>query len=406
MTPHAPAPRALGSRNDPLRDRRSTSAAVARLPAHREGARLMERRDSSSGVASMVDARARPGAIRVRDKLFFFSQLSVMLSAGVPVAVALDGIARQSDRLKLRAVLKEVLAEVEGGSALSAAMMRHPKVFEPTAVHLVRAGESCGDLPGMLERVCQLLARDYELRKKLKGAIMYPMVMLGLAVTTIVFLFTFILPRFKTLYAGKEQFLPRPTRMLLQLGEFVSAQWILLLIALVAGIVGLVFFLRTPRGKSVADIVMLSLPVLGGVIRKFSLARSVRSLGVLLQSGVPVLSAIELARDLAASERLKNAWEYVRRRVADGGRIHEGMAGQGWFPGTLVQMTAMGEAGGSLEAVLVRIGEFYDKEAETAVSEATALIEPAMVIIVGCVVGFIAMSIMLPIFNMSKLVKS
>ncbi len=364
----------------------------------------MESRATAS-FSGPTEARAKAGAIRVRDKLFFFSQLSVMLSAGVPVAVALDGIARQSDRLKLRQVLNQVLKQVEAGSALSSALLAWPKVFEPTAVHLVRAGESCGDLPGMLVRVCQLLERDYDLRKKLKGAIMYPCAMLGLAVTTIVFLFTFILPRFRILYAGKEQFLPRPTRMLLGLGDFVSTHWLPVLVGLVASAAFLIWFLRTPRGKNVSDLALLSLPVLGGVIRKFSLARSVRSLGVLLQSGVPVLAALELARELAASQRLKQAWEYVRLRVADGGRIHEGMAGQGWFPGTLVQMTAMGEAGGSLEQVLVRIGEFYDKEAETSVSEATALIEPAMVVIVGCVVGFIAMSIMLPIFNMSKLVK-
>lgn len=139
-------------------------------------------------------------------------------------------------------------------------------------------------------------------------------------------------------------------------------------------------------------------------MRRFSLARSVRTLGVLLQSGVPVLSALELARDLSANAKLSGAWEYVRGRVANGGRIHEGMASQEWFPGTLVQMTAMGESGGILDSVLARVGEFYDGEAEAAVHDATALLEPAMVVIVGCVVGFIAMSIMLPIFNMSKIV--
>lgn len=384
-----------------LRTRRTAEADVARLQAVRDGARILA---AKSGDANGDFAPAKPGPIRARDRLFFFAQLSVMVGAGVPIAVALDGIARQSDRLKMRETLFDVLAEVEGGRPLSSGMARHPKVFEPQAVQLVRAGETCGDLSTMLHRCCDLLERDYEMRKKLKSALTYPLVMLTLAVTTIVFLFSFILPRFRGLYAGKEGALPKPTKMLLDVGDFVSAHWILLVVGFVLMIGGIVFALRTEAGKSALDTLLLRLPMMGNVIRRFSLARSVRTLGALLHGGVPVVTALELARDLAANRRLSEAWEYVRLRVKDGGRIHEGMAGQEWFPGTLVQMTAMGESGGTLEAVLVQIGTFYDREAEVAVSDATGMLEPLMVVVVGSVVGFIAMSIMLPIFNMSKIV--
>lgn len=397
--PIAVRPQRSAGAND-LRTRRTVEADVARLQAVRDGARILA---AKSGDATDL-AQAKPGPIRSRDRLFFFAQLSVMVGAGVPIAVALDGIARQSDRLKMREVLFDVLAEVEAGRPLSDGMKRHPKVFEPQAVQLVRAGETCGDLSTMLRRCCELLERDYEMRKKLKSALTYPVVMLTLAVTTVVFLFSFILPRFRGLYAGKEGALPKPTKLLLDTGDFVSANWPFLVAAGLALLFATVFTLRSESGKSALDTLLLRLPMIGNVLRRFSLARSVRTLGALLHGGVPVVTALELARDLSANRRLAEAWEYVRLRVKDGGRIHEGMAGQEWFPGTLVQMTAMGESGGTLESVLVQIGSFYDREAEVAVSDATGMLEPLMVVVVGSVVGFIAMSIMLPIFNMSKIV--
>lgn len=384
-----------------LSSRRTTAAEAAQLASVREGTRILAEK---SGADTLAAPAASRGAVRSRDKLFFFAQLSVMIGAGVPVTVALDGIARQSDRLKLREILADVLAHVESGGSLSSGLARHPKIFETQAVQLVHAGETCGDLSMMLSRICQLLERDYEMRKKLKSAMTYPLVMVSLAVITVIFLFSFILPRFRLLYAGKEDVLPKPTKILLGIGDFVAADWPLIAGVIAASVVGAVAFLRTERGKVALDNVLLRLPMLGNVIRRFSLARSVRTLGALLHGGVPIVTAIEIASDLASNRKMREAWVYVRDRVKDGGRIHEGMAGQSCFPGTLVQMTAMGETGGTLESVLVKIGEFYDREAEVAVSDATGLIEPMMVVVVGAVVGFIAMSIMLPIFNMSKLI--
>jgi len=388
-------------------DRRSATAALNRLNTHRDGARLMARMDRTAsregGLPIMAESRARGGPIKHRDKLFFFSQLSVMVSAGVPIAVSLDGIARQADRLRLREVLLDVLERVESGESLSNGLASHPAVFPSIAVHLVRAGETSGDLPGMMTRICALMEREYEMKRKLKSAMTYPMVMLSLAVVTVVALFTFILPRFRTLYAGKEDVLPKPTQLLLMLGDFATDYAYQILAVLAILIAAVTVYLRTPAGKSFLDTFVLSVPALGQMVRKFSLARSVRTMGALLENGVPVMTALELARDLSSNQRLSEAWEYVRLRVEQGGRIHEGMAGQSWFPGTLTQMTAMGESGGILDAVLVKVGDFYDQEAEVSVSEATALIEPIMVIVVGIVVGFIAMSIMLPIFNMSKI---
>ena len=381
--------------------RRSATAALNRLTTHRNASRMMANREG--GMPVMAECRARGGPIKHRDKLFFFSQLSVMISAGVPIAVALDGIAKQADKLRMREVLVDVLEHVETGQSLSNGLAAHSSVFPNAAIHLVRAGETSGDLPGMMTRICALMEREFQMKQKLKSALTYPAVMLSLAVVTVVALFTFILPKFRTLYAGKEDVLPKPTRLLLALGDFATDYAYYIVAVLVAVIVGVVIYLRTPAGRSFFDTFLLAIPALGPVVRKFSLARSVRTMGALLESGVPVMTALELARDLSSNQRLSEAWEYVRLQVEEGGRIHEGMAGQSWFPGTLTQMTAMGEAGGILDAVLVKVGEFYDQEAEVAVSEATSLIEPVMVILVGVVVGFIAMSIMLPIFNMSKI---
>ncbi len=394
--------------------RRPVPAATAELRALanvRHGAQILKDKagarndDSTSGLLHQTtETRAVPGPIRPRDKLFFFAQLSVMIGAGVPIAVALEGIARQSDRLRLRKVLLAVLAHVEDGGSLSSGLANHPAIFESQAIQLVHAGETCGDLPTMLTRICRLLERDYEMRKKLKSALTYPLVMVALAITTIGFLFGFILPRFRTLYAGRENVLPKPTKLLMAAGDFVAAYWMVLAGIAVVLITAAIVFARSERGKTILDRTALFLPIVGNVLRRFSLARSVRTLGALLHGGVPIVSALEIARDLASNRTLRDSWEYVRLRVKDGGRIYEGMAGQEWFPGTLVQMTAMGESSGALESVLVQVGEFYDREAEVAVADATALLEPLMVVVVGVVVGFIAMSIMLPIFNVTKLV--
>jgi len=383
--------------------RRSASAGLERMQSHRDGARLMAKRDTS--MPTLAEATAKPGAIRMRDKLFFFAQLSVMIQAGVPIAVALDGIARQCEREKLRDVLLDVLERVEGGQSFSNGLMHHKKVFPPAACHLVRAGETSGDLGGMLGRINDLLERDYDMKKKLKGALTYPLVMILMALGTVTALFTFILPRFRGLYAGKEDKLPGPTKALLATGDFMTAQWPWIVGGIVFVVLSSVAFLRTEKGKSFFDSLVLNMPVMGTVVRKFSLARSVRTMGALLASGVPVLQALELARDLSSNRRLSEAWEYVREKVAEGGRLQDGMVGQPWFPGTLVQMTSVGESGGILDSVLVKVGEFYDQEAEISVGEATAMIEPIMVTLVGGLVGFIAMSIMLPIFNMGKLNK-
>ena len=393
MTPRTTTTRAPG--------RRSASAGLDRMQSHREGARLLAKRESA--IPTLAEAEAKPGPIRQRDKLFFFAQLAVMVQAGVPIAVALDGIARQCEREKLREILLDVLERVEAGQSFSNGLMQHPKVFPSAACHLVRAGETSGDLGGMLGRINGLLERDYEMKKKLKSALTYPAVMIFMAIGTVVALFTFILPRFRGLYAGKEDALPAPTKFLLATGDFLSVQWMWIVGGVAVVAAALIAWLRTEHGKSARDSALLALPVIGTVVRKFSLARSVRTMGALLASGVPVLQAIELARDLSANRRLGEAWEYVRTRVADGGRLQDGMVGQPWFPGTLVQMTAVGESGGILDSVLVKVGEFYDQEAEISVGEATSLIEPLMVAVVGGIVGFIAMSIMLPIFNMGKL---
>jgi len=382
--------------------RRGTEASLRGVNAHREGANLLKRQGGETSYGAEV--KAQPGRIRHRDRMFFFTQLAIMTGAGVPIAVALDGIAKQCDRLKLREVLLDILAQVESGQSLSAGLQKHSSVFPDATVYLVRAGEATGDLEGMLSRISTLLERDYEMRKKLKGALTYPAVMASLAVVTVIALFTVILPRFRVLYAGKEDKLPGPTKALLDIGDVFANHWVVIFgaIALAAG--GVITYLRTPGGRSFSHSVILATPVMGSVIRRFSLARSVRTLGALLSSGVPVLTALELARDLAANMRLQEAWDYVHEHVQQGGSLWEGMAGQEWFPGTLVQMTAVGEQGGILDSVLVKIGQFYDQEAEVAVSESTSLLEPLMVVVVGGVVGFIAMAIMLPIFNMSKMV--
>jgi type IV pilus assembly protein PilC len=340
--------------------------------------------------------------IRKSELLYVTNQLSVMVSTGVTLSTALSAIADQEENPSLRRVLKDLRRSVEAGEDFSTALARYPKLFDKTYVSLVRASEATGMLGEMLERIAHYLGKNLETRGKVRAAMMYPSVMLVMAVGVTIFLLTFVMPKFTPIFESRAAGLPKPTKVLMALSNALVDYWYLWVLGALAVAAGLIYAVRTPAGRRVWDGLKLQLPIVGPAIRKVVLGRSVRTLGAMVRGGVPMLDALQLSADVAGNVHYEDVWRHVVHEVTQGKQIHAALAGNRLFPATLVQMIASGEETGKLDVVLERVSDYYDREVEQSLKTATSLIEPLMIAVMGVVIGGIGMSIMLPIFTLSR----
>lgn len=343
-----------------------------------------------------------PGRVRRRDLIATISQLAILVESGVTLTSALAATIEEEKNSKIRLVLKKVKQAVEGGQDFSTAISQFPQVFNPTFIALAKAGEKTGALGAMLRRAAAYLQAEHEIRAKIRSAMIYPTVMLIMAVGVTGFLLTFVLPRFVPVFEARHATLPRITVIMLGISSFFTKYGLACL-----GLVGIVFFLgliarKSEKGRRWLDSVKLRLPLLGNITKRSSLARSIRTLGTLLASGIPVLEAMELAADIADNCVIREAWLTIRDGLIEGKRICDCMKHIDLFPKSLIQMVAAGEETGKLDLVLDKTAEFYEKELETTIKTATSLIEPAMIIVMGVVVGTIGLSLLLPIFSLSR----
>jgi type IV pilus assembly protein PilC len=262
--------------------------------------------------------------------------------------------------------------------------------------------EATGSLPEMLERIATYLRKQLETRNKVRAAMAYPAVMLVMAIAVTIFLLTWVLPKFTPIFDSRGMELPTPTRIMMGASNVLLGYWYYWLAGAAALIAGVVFGKRTPEGRQAWDWMKISLPILGGAMRKVILSRTIRSLGVMVQRGVSMLDALRLAADVSGNSHYERLWLRVLDDVTNGSEIHAALAGSSLVPATLVQMIRSGEETGKLDAVLTRVSDFYDQEVETALKAATSLIEPLMIAAMGAVVGGIGLAMLLPVFSLSK----
>lgn len=342
------------------------------------------------------------GRVRKTDIIYTTAQLAIMVDTGIALSTALAGIIAQEQNPALRSVLSGLKSAVESGEDFSAALARYPRLFDKTYVSLVKASEATGSLGPMLERIAAGLRKEVETRAKVRAAMAYPGVMMLLAVGVTVFLLTYILPKFTPLFKSRGAALPAPTQWVMTISDLILNHWPLWvaggLLALVAPALGR----RTEAGRRLLDGLRISLPLVGPMFRKVILSRSIRTLGTMLGSGVPMLEALRLCGEVSGSYHYEKVWEAVREQVAAGKRICEVLAGNPLFPRVLVQMIAAGEETGRLDHVLERVSAYYEQEVDAAVKTTTALIEPIMISFMGVVVGTIGLALLLPIFSLSK----
>jgi len=338
--------------------------------------------------------------VGLRDLSIFCRQFSTMINAGVSLVRCLDVLEQQTNSVNLKEIIREIQTEVEGGATLSRSMGQYPRVFSNLAVGLVRAGEVGGVLDDTLDRLATFLESDMALRRKIKAAMTYPILVMIVAVGIVIFLVTFILPKFINLFKelGVENF-PLPTLMLMRASNFLTSKWWVCLIVLVLSWIGINRLRATKTGKRYYDIIKLKVPVFGSLNHKIAVARFARTLSTLLSSGVPILQAMETVAGTVDNEIISEAILLSRTSIREGDTIGDPLAQSRMFPPMVVQMITIGEETGQLDSMLAKVADFYEAEVEAALESLTSALEPVMIVFLGFVVGFIVISMFLPLIS-------
>jgi len=344
------------------------------------------------------------GGVHTKDLLVFTRQFAVMIDAGLPLVQALDIIGNQADNLTFRKVLLAVKGKVESGSTFADALAEHPAVFDELFVQLVRAGEIGGILDTILNRLGAYLEKAEKLTRRLRGAMVYPSIVLTVAAGVTIVLLAYVTPTFEKMFKDFGGAMPGPTQFLIDLSHGLRNNWYLFLGVPIALIVAVRLFLRDPRGRKLWDRFVLKLPVFGPLIRKVAVARFTRTLGTLLSSGVPILDALEIVAKSAGNRTIENAILYVRAKISEGKNIAGPLAETQVFPPMVIQMIGVGEATGAMDAMLNKIADFYDDEVDVAIAALTSMIEPLLMVFLGGVVGGFLIAMYLPIFKLVTVV--
>jgi type IV pilus assembly protein PilC len=341
----------------------------------------------------------------LRDVQNFTSQLAVMIRAGISIRAAIEGISEQVENPKFKKMLVQMKKDVEGGKQFSDALLRYPKTFSPLYINMVKASELSGGFSKMLDRIAAYLLQQIETISMVRGAMIYPGIIGTMAIGTTVFLLTFVLPRFMVIFKGKEAALPLPTKMLLALSGFLVNYWYVLLFAAIAGVWGFILMIRTDWGRLWFDKVKLTVPIFKKMFRALYITRGLHTMGQLINAGVPMLDTIAITAEISGNTLYKRMWRAVYSAVKQGKKISAPLQKSPLLPRAVVQMISAGEESGKLGEVLDEVSEFYARELKAVIKSVTAMIEPLMIVLMGGMVGFIAMSIILPIFKLSSLVK-
>jgi len=349
--------------------------------------------------------RMNSGKPSMKHVLDFTTQLAVMVRAGIGLRSALEGIAEQTDHARFRQIIEGLKADVESGKQFSEALARHPKLFNPLYVNMVRASEMSGSFGKMLDRIAAYTAQQIETKKMVIGAMIYPGVIASMAVGVTVFLLTVVLPKFAGVFEGKEDALPWATTFLMGLSDFMVQQWYVLLGSLVAGVVSVLVFLKTEIGRWWFDKAKLTAPIFRKMFRALYISRSLQTMGELINAGVPMLDTLAITGDISGNLLYKRMWRGVYSSVKQGKKVTHVLNQTTLLPHAVVQMIGAGEESGKLGEVMDEVAQFYAKQLREAIKAVTGMIEPLMIIIMGSIVGFIAMAIILPIFKMSQIVQ-
>jgi type IV pilus assembly protein PilC len=365
------------------------------------------KRAAAGGInlADLPGLKAFVGGVRGKDISVFSRQFATMIAAGLPLVQCLQTLGMQMERKGFQDIIAKVAYEVESGSTLSDALGRFPRVFDELYVNLVHVGETGGVLDSMLARLSTYLEKSQALKHRVQMAVVYPILVMTIAVLVVTFLMIFIIPIFAAFFKNAGVPLPLPTRIVIALSNGVVRYWYIILILWGAGMYGFRAWYRTEAGRLVMDRFLLRAPVFGPLVRKISIARFTRTLSALLGGGVPIIDALRITAKTAGNRVVENSVMAARERVMAGQTLGDRLKEGGVFPPMVVQMVIVGEQTGALDNMLAKVADYYEDEVDVAVAGLTALLEPLLIVVLGVVIGGIVIAIYLPIFKVVTLVK-
>jgi type IV pilus assembly protein PilC len=375
-----------------------------------KGSSAPHRKRGTSNIA-VVSQVERPKKLRVtgsktrrlKTLAMFTRQLYVLVSSGTPLAQTLSALERQINDDRWRGAIGDVRSALEEGSALSEAMATHPECFDSVYRHMIAAGESSGELPGMLERLAELTHKRLHIRSSIMGAMIYPALLSVVAMSVLVLLMVFVIPRFGELFDSLGAAQPPTTAILLAASDITRNYWWALIAGFAAVAGGLRVYFKSPGGSRAFDTLVLNLPKIGGIVRSFSTARIVRMLGVLLESRVPVLEALQLTRDTTSNVHYTELMERAERAVAQGEEISSVFGDTDLITPAVYEATRSGEKSGQVGPLLLNLADFLDEENEVTLKALTSIIEPVILIVMGLLVGFVALSMFMPLFDVTSM---
>jgi type IV pilus assembly protein PilC len=383
----------------------ATSAAVALALRDKGFVPLKIEEKRNSALDKEISIPGFKKKVKPKEVSILSRQLATMVNSGLTLIRALNILEQQTENPLLAGIVSDVRSRVEQGGSLSSAMEAHPKVFNHLYVSMIRAGEVGGALDETLVRLADTLESSVRLRSKVKSAMAYPVVVLGLIVLIVSGMLLFVVPIFQNMYADLGGSLPAPTQLLINLSNLITTFWWAVLILLIGGIVGFRRWKATPEGRRVWDRLKLRAPIIGDVVQKVAISRFARTLAVLTRTGVPVLQALEIVSVTAGNSLVSDAIADVQSSVKRGESLASPLHKHEVFPPMVTQMMVVGEETGAMDTMLSKVADFYDQEVDDTVSALTSLIEPLLIIVMGVAVGGILIALYLPMFNIANLIQ-
>lgn len=347
------------------------------------------------------EKQARRKKVKLDQLTIFTQQLSSMLEAGLPLVSALEALQDQTEDPVFQIIIRNVRHDVSGGTAFSEAVTKYPNAFPNLFTSMVEAGEASGGLASILGKVAIYFEDTVKLTKKVKSAMTYPIAVIALAVGLVQVLLIFVIPVFAEMFSSFGKELPRPTLILIATSNFLKSYIVFLIIGFVGLWYGIKRIIKTPKGRRAKDVFFMKVPILGDLMQKIALSRFCRTYAILLRSGVPILRTLEIVSNASGNTYIERACKDISRNISQGGQLSETISEIPYFPPTVKHMARAGEQTGNVDGMMAKIADFYDAEIETTVDSLTSLMEPALIVFLGVVIGSIVMAMFLPIFNLA-----
>ena len=361
-------------------------------------------REKNTGLDRQINIPGFGESVKPKDISLFTRQFAIMIDAGLPIVQCLDILTEQSSSKLLRNTIRTIKKDVEGGATLANSLKKHSKIFDDLYVNMVEAGETGGVLNTILNRIALFIEKASRLKKKVKGAMIYPCSIVAVAVIVVAILLIFVIPVFAELFGSMGKALPAPTQITINISNWFIAYWLYMSFGIAGVVASIRIYYQTPQGRMKIDAALLRLPIFGDLLRKVAVARFSQNMSILLTSGVPILDGLAITARTAGNKVVEKAIMDSRISISQGKTVAEPLRESKIFPPMVCQMVAIGENTGGLDTMLKKIGEFYEEEVDDAVANLTALMEPLIMVVLGVILGGLVISMYLPIFQMGSLV--